>query len=92
MLTICIKPVDVHVATMYANCVYRLRYLYVQDLAYLNGGTGAGGRGGGGGSESVCTTHSHELTALALSVRGAMVATASTKVEVQAITGLYTCT
>ena len=55
----------------------------MQDLAYLNGGTGAGGRGGGGGSESVCTTHSHELTALALSVRGAMVATASTKVEVQ---------
>ena len=38
------------------------------------------GGGGGGGSESVCTTHSHELTALALSARGNMVATASTKV------------
>lgn len=33
-----------------------------------------------GASESVCTTHSHELTALALSARGTMVATASTKV------------
>ncbi|CAI8040673.1 WD repeat domain phosphoinositide-interacting protein 4 [Geodia barretti] len=36
-------------------------------------------RGGQGGSESVCTTHSHDLTAIALSPRGNMVATASTK-------------
>jgi WD40 repeat protein len=36
-------------------------------------------RGGQGASESVCTTHSHDLTALALSPRGNMVATASTK-------------
>ena len=52
-------------------------YVYIsliQDLACLDGD-----RGEGGVSESVCTTHSHELTALCLSARGNMVATASTK-------------
>ena len=50
-----------------------------QDLASLDGhkDVGVGQRGV---SESVCTTHSHELTALSLSARGNMVATASTKV------------
>ena len=41
------------------------------------------GVGQGGVSESVCTTHSHELTALSLSARGNMVATASTKVWIR---------
>ena len=46
-----------------------------QDLVCLDG------QGEDGVSESVCTTHSHELTALSLSTRGSMVATASTKVR-----------
>ena len=40
-------------------------------------------RGGQGVSESVCTSHSHELTALSLSGRGTMVASASSKVTAQ---------
>ena len=55
-----------------------LDVMYVQDLICLD--EQREDRGGQGVSESVCTTHSHDLTALSLSARGTMVATASTKV------------
>ena len=50
---------------------------FPQDLAYLDGHE----QPKSFGNEGVCGTHTHELTALSLSPRGTMVATASTKVQ-----------